>query len=185
MRRAPSWLLLALILAVAGGVDAWALGIGQAMRMPVIGAPLRIEIPLQLGEGELPPQAGCVRIQALEAGADAQFYPHDARVLVETRGRPRILVVASRGVAEPIVEFRLSVGCSDVVVRDFLLLADAPSPATPVVKPAPADVVAASGANLRATAPVTSLPKAVVVTRTEILSAQTTPPFFFLEALSP
>ncbi len=174
MRRAPSWLLLALILAVAGGVDAWALGIGQAMRMPVIGAPLRIEIPLQLGEGELPPQAGCVRIQALEAGADAQFYPHDARVLVETRGRPRILVVASRGVAEPIVEFRLSVGCSDVVVRDFLLLADAPSPATPVVKPAPADVVAASGANLRATAPVTSLPKAVVVTRTEILSAQTT-----------
>lgn len=173
-RHAMPRQLLALALAALCGVDAWALGIGPATRMPVIGTPLRIEIPLQLGEGESPPQAGCVRLQALEAGADAQFYPHDARVLVESRGRPRILVVASRGVAEPIVEFRLSVGCSDAVVRDFLLLADAPSPATIAAKPAPADAAAASGANSRAAAPVTALPKAPVSGRTETLSVATT-----------
>jgi hypothetical protein len=174
MCDAPSRLLLAMILAFAGAVDTWALGIGQATRMPVIGAPLRIEIPLQLGEGELPPQAGCVRIQALEASADAQFYPHDARVLVESRARPRIFVVASRGVAEPIVEFRLSVGCSDVVVRDFLLLADAPSPATPAVKAAPADAVSAGGTIPRATPLVAVPPRAVTSARTEMLSEPTT-----------
>lgn len=173
-RHAPSRLLLTLALAVIGGVDAWALGIGPAMHTPVIGAPLRIEIPLQLGEGELPPQAGCVRIKALEAGAGAQFYPHNARVLVETRGRPRILVVASHGVTEPIVEFRLSVGCGAVVLRDFVLLAAAPSESTPAVNPASADVVAASGANSRAATLVTALPKPLVSGHTEILSVPTT-----------
>lgn len=119
-------MLLFLVLCGFGSAETLALGIGAVVRQPVFGAPLRVEIPLLLGESETPPQHGCARIQELDSSVDAQFFPRDARVLIEARGRPRVLVVASRGVVEPIVEFRLSVGCSDVVTRDFVLLADAP-----------------------------------------------------------
>lgn len=130
-----TWLALLAILPQL----AIAMGLGKASRAPMIGSPLRIEIPLLLADGEAPPQAGCTRISPLAGNHELQYFPQHARVLVELRGTPRILIVDPRIVTEPILEFRLSLGCRDDLVREYLLLADPPSEHRSVVSvPVPA-----------------------------------------------
>lgn len=161
---------------------ATAVGLGTVSRSPTIGSPLRIEIPLILGEEESLPQSGCAQISPLPGHHDPQFFPQEARVLVEMRGTPRILIVSSRAVTEPIVEFSVQLACSGGLARDYLLLAEPPAQ-RPMAEPAslPASIRQARPAETptvkaapRETAPQAAIPASEPKAERITLDADTT-----------
>lgn len=101
-----------------------AIGLGQPVSNPVVGQPLELEIPLLLAQTEVAPAAPCVTLGQSGKGSDPQFFPRNARVTVLSGNRPHVRIVSSEAVTEPMLEFRLTLGCDTVVARDFLLLAD-------------------------------------------------------------
>lgn len=122
--------LLALSAAFASlAVDtAWAIGLGLPLGTPMLGQPLRIEVPLLLAPGERLPSADCVRLAMPSESADRQFFPRNARVAIESSGSPRVVIVSSSPVNEPLIEFRLVIGCGNSFGRDFLVLTNPPDP---------------------------------------------------------
>lgn len=111
---------------VAAVPVAHAIGLGTPSATPVIGQPLLIDIPLRVTEDEVLPAADCVRMSASGESADGQFFPRKARVVIEGGKKPRVRIVSTEAITEPLIEFRLSLGCENVLERDFLLLPDAP-----------------------------------------------------------
>ncbi len=117
--------LSAFLSATIGAVSpVQAMGLGQPVSNPVVGQPLKLEIPLLLAQGEAAPAAACVRLAQSGQGSDPQFFPRNARVTVLSGSRPHVRIVSSEAVTEPMLEFRLMLGCDTIVARDFLLLAD-------------------------------------------------------------
>jgi hypothetical protein len=134
-------------------VNALALGVGIPVRQPVVGGLLRIEIPLILGVGEPPPRSECLRIAPVSGSNDRQFFPYDARLFVEMRGSPRILIISQRLVQEPIVEFTLHVGCNGELSREVLLLSEPPRPSTVLSIPEPQAATAQQASPVEFSAP--------------------------------
>jgi hypothetical protein len=99
-----------------------------------------------LKQGEAAPAAACVRLAQSEQGSDPQFFPRNARVTVLSGSRPHVRIVSSEAVTEPMLEFRLMLGCDTIIARDFLLLADrsdalpASAPTPPATKRARSDI---------------------------------------------
>lgn len=121
--------MIGLVSGLAG--QAGALGLGAPDSVPRIGYPLRVEIPLVLAPGERLPRDECVRLQTSAQAVDSQFFPRNARMAIQSGNRPLVRIVSSEAVTEPLLEFRLVVGCDTVVARDFLLLSEvSPAPAT-------------------------------------------------------
>lgn len=150
---------------IFGPSSARALGLGQPTMVPVIGLPLRIEIPLQLNPGEKL-QTDCASIALPHGIPDRQFFPAHARVVVDTTGSPRVVIASPQPVAEPLIEFRLTVGCNNELSRDFLILPDPPQALRSTQSPA-----TAAPAQSAPSAPPSSAPPL-----TEVLGAPSTTP---------
>jgi hypothetical protein len=143
-RRMAQMVFLSAATGVVSPVQA--IGLGQPVSNPVVGQPLKLEIPLLLEQGEAAPAAACVRLAQSEQGSDPQFFPRNARVTVLSGSRPHVRIVSSEAVTEPMLEFRLMLGCDTIIARDFLLLADrsdalpASAPTPPATKRARSDI---------------------------------------------
>jgi hypothetical protein len=111
---------------LAASTAAHSIGLGAPNAAPVIGQPLRIEIPLLVAAGEILPTNDCVRITPPGDAPDRQFFPRNARVLIEGGSRPKVRIIGAEAVAEPLIEFRLTLGCGNSFARDFLVLSEAP-----------------------------------------------------------
>lgn len=139
--------LAALVLSLCASFSANAIGIAMPTSAPVIGRALNLELPLQLGPGESVPRPECVRLVAV---GDPQFFPRNARATVHLGDRPRVRIASSDAVAEPMLEFRLLLGCDSVVARDFLVLAEAPGSAQATATPVPRPVDARQDISIEA-----------------------------------
>jgi hypothetical protein len=116
---------------------ALAIGLGTPSTAPVIGQPLRIEIPLMVATGETLPTNDCIRITPPGDAPDRQFFPRNARVLIEGGSRPKVRIIGAEAVTEPLIEFRLTLGCGNSFARDFLILSEAPAAAKTPIAPYP------------------------------------------------
>lgn len=144
-----------------------ALGIGKPTVNPVIGRPLRIEIPLQLAAGEALPKTGCAHISLPHGAADKQLFPTNAYVEIDTAGAPKVVIASSRAVGEPVLEFRLTVGCNNELSREYLILSDPP--------PAEAQAPERSPAEAAVTPIAATSPPATETRQPEITSVPSPP----------
>jgi hypothetical protein len=121
-----------LLFGAAFPLGAMALGLGAPLNTPVIGQALRLEIPVSLVPGERPPAADCVRMTLPPDSPDRQFFPRNVRVSLDTSkpGAVKVVIVSPLAVTEPIIEFRLVVGCQNELAKDFLVLTSVPEPLT-------------------------------------------------------
>lgn len=118
---------VAAIILVAMLSPAAALELGAALGSPTIGQPLNIEIPLRLAPGESMPGTECIRLSLPPDAADRQFFPAGASISLAASGASRLVVTSPRPVRDPLVEFRLIVGCKGEWARDYLVLTRPPS----------------------------------------------------------
>jgi len=124
-------------LAMASAI-AHALGLGPISGDVPLGKPLRIEVPL-LSTGGMVPSAECFSVAPLTDRIDDDYFPRDIRVHVDSMGRTSKLVVTTRSIIrQPVIEFRISAGCTYGIARDYLLMV-----AAPVAPPAPVATTAA------------------------------------------
>lgn len=130
---------------------AQAIGLGNPVETPTLGKPLRLEIPLT-GHTGAPPAIECLQLSPLPTTADALYFPRTARIQIEMRqGRP-VAVVAGGNVLQPVVEFRLTLGCTYGLARDYTLLTALPllENPKPTVEPPVAPRPAIAAASLSA-----------------------------------
>ena len=125
--RVPYRLLFALFVALGAVTDAAAIGLGSAVQNPVIGQPLRIDIPLLLAPGESMPGPDCIKLSPPADAPDRQFFPRRARAILNAGSKPRVSIIGPDPVAEPLLEFRLTIGCGNSFARDYIVLSDVPS----------------------------------------------------------
>lgn len=104
-----------------------ALELGAPLGSPTIGQPLRIEIPLRLAPGENLPGPECIRLAPPPDAPDRQFFPAGAGISLATPGAGRLVLTSPRPVRDPLVEFRLIIGCKGEWIRDYLILTHPPS----------------------------------------------------------
>jgi len=102
---------------------ALAIGLGPAKGEPVIGEPLAVEIGLIEAENIAPE---CFQISPSPSGTDDQYFPPQARVALSGANDKVSVTVRAGEVKQPVVEFRLTLGCGAKVSRDYVFLA-APS----------------------------------------------------------
>ena len=139
-RRQRSNRLLALCVALAFvPLSAGAAGLGKVSGSPVMGEPLLLEVPLLDGENLT---AECIQFNPHSAASDSQFFPHKATIDLKKKADGAQTVITIRGPQfnQPVLEFRLTVGCGNQISRDYVLL---PSPGrelrydpVPITKPA-------------------------------------------------
>jgi hypothetical protein len=123
--------LLSILIALCGAAtDTAAIGLGSAVQNPVIGQPLRIDIPLLLAPGESMPGPDCIKLTPPADAPDRQFFPRRARAILNAGNKPRVSIIGPDPVAEPLLEFRLTIGCGNSFARDYIVLSDVP-PAAP------------------------------------------------------
>ena len=111
-------------------LPAHGMGLGAPSISPILGQPLRLEIPLSIHANEPPLTSDCIRIVPPAEAPDRQFFPADARIVVDMAHRPRILIVSPTRVNSPLVEFRLTIGCHGNFSKDFLVLTRLPDTQT-------------------------------------------------------
>lgn len=100
--------------------SAGAVGLGQAIGEPVMGEPLALEIPL-LDPGSL--GIDCFQLAPHPAGSDNQFFPRRARLELRRKDDgASLLALQGPEFSQPVVEFRVFVGCGIHVARDYVLL---------------------------------------------------------------
>lgn len=110
------------VLATAACAGSWALGIGRAQGLALIGRPLDITVPLLLDAGEAP--AECLAAEVFYGDERLRSDRLNAE-LVDGRA---IRVRSSRVVDEPVVTLHLQVGCVTPLARRLVLLAEQPDP---------------------------------------------------------
>lgn len=114
----------------------YALGLGAPIGIPLLGKPLRLDIPLT-GHSGAPPGSECFRLENAAATTDEPYFPRAARAYIEMRqGKPMVVVVAPT-ITKPFVEFRLSIECGFGFARDFILLTDLQTLDATVIENAP------------------------------------------------
>lgn len=116
--------LLSGVLALLTPMLASALEIGVPTSNPILGHSLRLEIPLTVPAGGKIPHSDCARLVQRPDDADGDYFPRETHITIAPRrGGAMLIVTSSRGIASPVVGFRLLVGCETGVSRDFMLLA--------------------------------------------------------------
>lgn len=148
---------LAAALAAQPSGNAIAVGLGMPISSPVLGQPLRIEIPLLLGSEERTPTNDCVRLSKTADAIEQQFFPRQARVAIEGGSSPRVVIASPLPVREPLVEFRITIGCSQSFARDFLVLTSPPDPVR-LTTPQPSPHASAPAAMSQSPTSVTPAP---------------------------
>jgi hypothetical protein len=134
-----------------------ALGLGQIGGEAVIGEGLQLEVALT-GSEERPVDSNCISVRRVPDGIDADYFPRDLAGRVDRQpGALRVLLASRNAVRQPIVEFRIFVGCGYNLYRDYLLMA-APRREAPAAAP-----VAAANAPGVAIAPAPAAAAAVPV----------------------
>lgn len=130
--------LLCLILALTP-LTAVAAGLGKVSGNPVMGEPLTLEVPL-LEAGNVTVE--CIQLLPHAAASDSQFFPRKATIDLKKKadGNQGLITIRGPEFTQPVLEFRLTVGCGDQISRDYVLL---PSPGrelrydpVPITKPA-------------------------------------------------
>ncbi|MBV2235970.1 MAG: hypothetical protein KUL75_10575 [Sterolibacterium sp.] len=112
--------LLSGLLALMTPLSAMALEIGAPQGTPVIGNSLRLAFPIGLSSGERLPASECFTLMPRPDDVDGDFFLKDMRLGFEKRGATSLLVVRSaRGITNPIVGFRVMIGCNVNISRDF------------------------------------------------------------------
>jgi hypothetical protein len=117
------------------------------------GQPFFAAVPVDTGGKPLDPN--CIRVRPhSDPGAGAQPLSNP-RVRVNPTGAVESVIIETAArVTEPIVGFRLEVGCGDATARDFLIMVDPPaSQAAAVPPPAAAPAPAPAAAPARRPAP--------------------------------
>ena len=124
-------IIFALVLA-SQALDGSALTLGRMRGAAIVGQPLDVSIPLQLGPDE---SAGSLCMEADVFHADTRQQPSRVRVTVEPGPQAQaanVRVQSSSYVDEPVVTVYLKAGCGQKVSRRYVMLADFPSePASP------------------------------------------------------
>jgi len=113
------------LLFAGAAVHVHALGLGSTQGQAVIGQTLRIEIPLlDAGEGL---SVECFSILRGADGIPSEHRLRDWHFHFETAGgAPRLVLTTATPGHQPIIEFRLAVGCGYNLQRDYSLLPVAP-----------------------------------------------------------
>ena len=112
------------VVAAAAATTASAIGFGKPLNVPLIGKPLAIDIPLVISAGETIPSSECIRLLPSGEAGDRQFFPRNAHAVVEGGSRPYVRISSTEILNDPLVEFRLSLGCGNSFARDFLVLSE-------------------------------------------------------------
>ena len=117
--------LLALCMALAlVPLPAGAAGLGNVSGNPVMGEPFVLEVPL-IDAGDL--AAECIQLTPHPAGSDSRFFPHKATFDLKKKagGAQTFITIRGAEFTQPVLEFRLTIGCGNQISRDYALL---PSP---------------------------------------------------------
>jgi len=132
-----------------------ALEIGTPTSVPVLSQPLRLEIPLGIiPAGATAPQSDCVRLTPRSDDSENNFFPGDMRAVIEARqgGAATLVITSAKAISNPVVGFRVRIGCEAGVSRDFILLAS-PREIVAPVKPQPIQQVAQSAPSTQSAQP--------------------------------
>lgn len=153
-------IIFALVLA-SQTLDGSALTLGRMRGAAIVGQPLDVSIPLQLGPDE---SAGSLCMEADVFHADTRQQPSRVRVTVEPGPQAQaanVRVQSSSYVDEPVVTVYLKAGCGQKVSRRYVMLADFPSePASPPPAVALPQVPAAADAAPAAAPAASTAPSA-------------------------
>ncbi len=112
-----------------------ALTLGRIRGVALIGQPLNMVVPVQIGAGE-DASAACFEAEVFHA--DARQDPSRVRVAVEPTGQASSLnvrILSSATVDEPVVTVYFRTLCDQKTTRRYVLLADFPSDVGPVIAP--------------------------------------------------
>jgi pilus assembly protein FimV len=111
---------------------AFAIGLGEPGHNLVIGQPLVLDIPLLMSAGEsVAPE--CLRLLPPSDPANRQFFPRHVSMHLRTTGNPQVRIESSSPIVDPIVDFRLEIGCQTGLIREYVLLPNAPTTEEPPV----------------------------------------------------
>ena len=126
---------VAVAAALAASADCLALGLGKPLGEPVLGEPLRLELPLT-GTLDRPVDADCVQVRRSGDSSEDDYYPRDINARIERQGGASRVIVATRSVLrQPLLEFRLVITCGYNLASDFVLAVSPPRPATDTARP--------------------------------------------------
>ena len=117
----------------AAPLSAVAVSFDAITQQSALGRPLRVVIPVTLGEGEELP-AECFRLASGPASADGVPELLFGRISVERAASGTTLVVTSpRPVNDPVVRITIQAGCETSVRREYTLFMDPPAIDAPIV----------------------------------------------------
>ena len=114
----------AVLLSLAGScsLPAHAVGLGPAQGAPILGEPLRLEVPL-IGGFDRPVHDACITVRRSPEAIDADYFPRDLVGRLDTRSTPpRIILSGDAALRQPLVEFRITVTCGYNLARDYVLM---------------------------------------------------------------
>jgi hypothetical protein len=135
--------------------------LGNIVSQSTLGQPLRVVIPVRLGQGETL-NAACLKLVADNSPGEAPQIV-TARVSLEQEGsNPRLVVSSANPMREPAGRLSIQAGCGSTMRRDYVLLFDPAALESPA-KVAAADVDDAPWTRVqRQPAPVRVIPTTVV-----------------------
>lgn len=128
---------IAAVALLCAAFGAQALTLGRVRGAALMGRPLDLVVPLQIGAGE---DASALCFEADVFHADARQDPARVRALVEAAGQPhtaRVRILSSVPVDEPVVTIHLRAACGQQTSRRYVVLADFPSELTATPLPPP------------------------------------------------
>ena len=128
-RLRPTLLAAALLAVGLHAPHALALGLGPIKARSAIGEPFRAEISL-LGSGDDVPASSCFSID-VPASAGADDLPWLTAGRIRTQGRT-LFISSGTPVNEPILMVGVRIGCGHEVVREYTMLMQPVTAATPV-----------------------------------------------------
>lgn len=146
-RRKATARAVVLALACVSSLSARAVGLGPVKGSPILGEPLRLEVPL-IGAFDRPVYDECIVIRRTPEAIDADYFPRDLIGRLDKRSTPpRILLSGDAALRQPLVEFRVTLTCGYNLAHDYVLMAsprsERPRPATSVAPDAEAVVAPA------------------------------------------
>ena len=113
------FLLAASAIAALLPLRADAIGLGRVVSDPVMGKPLALEIPLLDAGTSL--SVDCFQLQPHPSGSDSLFYPRRAKLdYVKKEDGTAVLQLRGPEFLQPIIEFRIGIGCGHAVARDYV-----------------------------------------------------------------
>ena len=122
-RRKATARAVVLALACVSSLPADAVGLGPVKGSPILGEPLRLEIPL-IGSFDRPVYDECIVIRRSPEAIDADYFPRDLVARLDKQSAPaRIILWGDAALRQPLVEFRVSVTCGYNLAHDYVLMA--------------------------------------------------------------